>query len=180
MHLISTLGLGSPPLTWWDMSARALVALAYGIAIIRMFGRRIFARWSALDIVIAVSIGSTLSRAITGPIAFWPAIAASTVMVLAHRGLALASVRYPWVERLVEGRPIILARNGVEISRTLANRGITAEDIAQALRAHGLESVEQTLWIMLEPNGQISVRPRPSPDRAAAHPQGASTANPGG
>ena len=152
--------MGSPPLTWWEMSARALVAFVYGTAVVRLFGRRIFARWSALDVVIAVSMGSTLSRAITGPIAFWPAIAATTAMLIVHRALAIASVRWPALARLLEGRPVQLASNGVLRPRAMLLQAVTQADVNEALRAHGVQGVEETRRITLEPNGLISVQKR--------------------
>jgi uncharacterized membrane protein YcaP (DUF421 family) len=161
--------MGTPPLTWEQMSMRGLVALAYGIVILRLFGRRIFARWSALDIVIAVSMGSTLSRAITGPIPFWPAVAATTVMILVHRALAILSAYLPWLSRLLEGREVTLAKNGVANERSMAFNGITFADLAEALRMKGLESISQTQRITLEPNGGISIQRAsdPSPPSAA-------------
>ncbi|HEV2364374.1 MAG TPA: hypothetical protein VGS12_09290 [Caulobacteraceae bacterium] len=67
--------------------------------------------------VIAISMGSTLSRAITGPIAFWPTIAATTVMLLVHRALALLCAKSPELARLVEGRSVVLADDASSTSK---------------------------------------------------------------
>lgn len=133
------LNMGSPPLGVWEMCARGLVAFVYGTVVVRLFGRRIFARWSALDVVIAVSMGSTLSRAITGPVAFWPAIAATTLMLLVHRALSMAAARSGKVARFVEGGPVVVARDGVLDDAAAFLQGVSAADINEALRLHGLE-----------------------------------------
>ena len=57
----STVGI-----TWWQECARAALIFCYGLLLVRLAGRRIFATWSALDIVVAIVTGSTLSRALTG------------------------------------------------------------------------------------------------------------------
>ncbi len=56
--------------------ARAVVIFAFGLLLMRFSGRRIFAQWSALDIVVAFTAGSNLSRAITGPVPLFGTMAA--------------------------------------------------------------------------------------------------------
>lgn len=158
--LMQVLQMGAPPLGAWEMTARAVVALIYGTIVVRLFGRRIFGRWSAFDVVIAISMGSTISRAITGPIAFWPAIAATTVMLLVHRGLAWACAANPSLARVVEGRSALLANDGSLDRRAMLRWGVSEADVRAALRTHGLDRVEQTTRIALEPNGLISVQAR--------------------
>ncbi|HXU99835.1 MAG TPA: YetF domain-containing protein [Caulobacteraceae bacterium] len=158
MTVYHILAMGAPPLTWAQMSARAITALIFDIIVVRLFGRRIFARWSALDVVIAVSMGSRVSRAITGPIAFWPAIAATTIMLIIHRALAISAVSYPGLGRLLEGRPVRLGRNGALDERTMRLQGVTRQDVAEALRAHGIETIGEAKSVTLEPNGLISAQ----------------------
>lgn len=40
--------------------------------------------------------------------------------------------------------------------------GVSDADVREALRAHGVERVDQGKRIALEPNGQISMRVKPS------------------
>ena len=37
--------------TWWQECVRAVMVFAYGLAIVRIAGRRVFGKWSALDII---------------------------------------------------------------------------------------------------------------------------------
>ncbi len=46
--------------------ARAVLVLAYGLTLVRLSGRGAFGKWSALDIIVSIMVGSTLSRALTG------------------------------------------------------------------------------------------------------------------
>ena len=68
--------------------ARAVLIFIYGFLLIRLAGRRIFARWSALDTVVAIIAGSNLSRAITGPVPLFGTMAATAVLVALHWLLA--------------------------------------------------------------------------------------------
>lgn len=51
---------------WWQELPRAVVIFVYGLLLLRISGRRTFARWSALDIILSVITGSCLGRALTG------------------------------------------------------------------------------------------------------------------
>lgn len=50
--------------TGWQECDRALVVFIYGLAIVRIVGRRVFGKWAALDIIVSVIVGSNLSRAL--------------------------------------------------------------------------------------------------------------------
>ena len=53
-------------LSWAQECARAVLVFAYGLLLVRVAGRRIFGKWSALDIIVSIVVGSNLSRALTG------------------------------------------------------------------------------------------------------------------
>jgi len=121
--------------------ARAFLVFAYGLALVRLAGRRVFGRWSAIDIVVSIVVGSNLSRALTGN--------APLAGTLAARSRA--------VSRLVEGRPIELGRGGRLTRRKDLRTAISEADLAEALRQAGIERVEESRILMLEPSGRISV-----------------------
>ncbi len=49
-----------------QLVARACLIFVYGLVLVRLAGRRVFGRWSALDIIVSIVVGSNLSRALTG------------------------------------------------------------------------------------------------------------------
>lgn len=49
---------------------RSIAVFAFGLALVRLAGRRMFCKWSAIDIIVSIMIGSNLSRAITGSAPF--------------------------------------------------------------------------------------------------------------
>ena len=75
--------------------ARAIVVFLYGLALVRIAGRRMFGKWSALDIVVSIIIGSNLSRIITGNAPFVGTLAATTLLVMFHWVLANLCARSP-------------------------------------------------------------------------------------
>ena len=160
MAVLDTLfGQGSA-LAWWQECDRALLVFVYGLAVIRLVGRRIFGKWAALDIIVSIVAGSNLSRAITGSAELFPTLAATSLLVLVHRGLAVAAARWSFASFLVEGRPEVLARDGVVFQDLRLRHAVTQADLDEALRKVSVADAAETRAVTLEPSGTITVLKR--------------------
>jgi uncharacterized membrane protein YcaP (DUF421 family) len=140
--------------------ARAIFIFFYGLVVLRISGRRTFARWSALDIVVSIIVGSSLSRAMTGSAPFLGTVAAVAVLVLLHLSLAYAVSRSSSLSRLVEGDSIVLAEDGAIDRRKLHRNLVSLSDLAEALRERGLSglsALDRTQRVELEPSGKITI-----------------------
>lgn len=143
--------------TWAQECARAVVVFVYGLALVRLAGRRVFGKWAALDIIVSIVIGSNLSRALTGSAPLWGTLAATTLLMVLHWLLAHAAARWTSVSRVLEGRSVQLAEGGVVESTKLKSHAVSEADLNEALRAAGLEDAAQARRLVLEPSGKISV-----------------------
>src|SRR4051794_9298062 len=92
MNLIDIFGATSH-ITWLQECARGVLIFFYGLALVRLAGRRVFGKWAALDIVVSIIVGSNLSRALTGNAELWGTLAATTLLILLHWILAHAAAR---------------------------------------------------------------------------------------
>ncbi|MFN4040187.1 MAG: DUF421 domain-containing protein [Brevundimonas sp.] len=153
-HLIGTQG---EVIGWSQMSLRAALIFAIGLAIMRFAAARAFGKWTALDIILAVIVGSNLSRALTGSAPFWPTIIATLVIVALHAALSHAVVRWPILSRALKGRPVCLIKAGTLDKLALRRHGIGEGDLRMALRAQGVAQIEDAETVYLERNGDISV-----------------------
>lgn len=144
----------------WQECARAVVIFFYAWAMLRLSGRRTFAHWSALDIVVSFIIGSALGRVLTGSAPFPGTLAAVAVIVLLHALIARAMAASRPLARLVEGEPVMLVDHGQVCEPALRKYMIAMTDLQEAMRQEGLDwpgGLENTKHVMLEPNGKISV-----------------------
>jgi uncharacterized membrane protein YcaP (DUF421 family) len=144
-------------LSWWQECARAVVILFYGLALVRVAGRRVFGKWSALDIVVSIIVGSNLSRALTGSASMMGTLLATTLLMLLHWILAQLAARSPRVSELLEGAQIVLVRDGKVDRARLRKQSISHADLNEALRQQSLEHVGHARLISLEPSGKITV-----------------------
>jgi len=137
--------------------ARALLVFVYGLLLVRCAGRRAFGKWSALDIIVSIILGSNLSRCLTGAAPLWGTLAASALLMALHWVLAQAVARSAAASRILEGSSVRLGQAGAIDARTLARHAVSEADINEAVHAAGLEHHSGARLIVLEPSGKISV-----------------------
>ncbi len=144
-------------IVWWQMMIRAVLILFYGLLLVRFAGRRMFGKLTALDIILAVLIGSNLSRTLTANAPFLPTLAATAGIMLVYWLLMYASMRVPVISWIVKGRPILLVRDG-EVNHGKMNRlGIGERDLAEAMRGSGVTHLRAIKEAYLERDGSISI-----------------------
>lgn len=140
--------------------ARAALIFAYGLLLVRISGRRTFGKWSALDIVVSIILGSSLSRALTGGAPLAGTLAACTLLLLLHWLAAQAAARSPRLASLFEGRPVVIVRAGAVLEGPRLRHGVTAADLEEALRQSDTDDVRTIGAMILEPSGKLSVQRR--------------------
>jgi uncharacterized membrane protein YcaP (DUF421 family) len=161
MEIIRVLiGSDEGPQTALQLSFRALFLLAFGILCVRIAGRKTFARASPLDIVVAVVLGSNLSRMMIGKVEFLPSLAATLTLVFASRLLEIATLHWGALATLLKGTPVVLVRDGVADTKTMHRHGISEGDLAEGMRLEQQEKLQNVRLATLEGGGRISIVPR--------------------
>lgn len=154
------IGSDADTITWWQMSIRAVILFVWGTVLIRFGGRRAFGRNTAFDILLAVIVGSMVSRAITATASFFPTIAASTVLVLLHITLTRLSYRSRWLGTWIKGTRTRLVRDGEPDRVAMRRSGITDRDLREAARLQGLKDIDAIKEASIERSGDISIIPK--------------------
>lgn len=140
-----------------QLCVRAVLLFAFGIICIRIAGRRTFAQYSPLDIIVALIVGSNVSRVMTGKADVWPALSATLVLVILHRLLAMATMRWGVLAWLVKARPVQLIRDGEIDPQALRRANLSEEDLHAAIRMEQAEQPSDVKLAMLEGSGKVSV-----------------------
>jgi uncharacterized membrane protein YcaP (DUF421 family) len=79
---------------------------------------------------------------------------------------AMLRERVPWFRHVLEPEPTVLARDGVWVDKSVQAEDLDPEDLAAALREHGLDRIEDARLVVLEQDGSISVVPKESDGEA--------------
>jgi len=145
-----------------QMALRALVTYPLALAMIRLGDKRFLGEIAAFDFLLAIIIGSILSRAIAATAPYWPSLAACLALVLFHWLIARAGYRFDRLGTLVKGRSRTLVRDGEIQWDAMRRAAIGEKDLKSALRREGLAgSLDSVQLACLERNGEISVVTRP-------------------
>ena len=64
---------------------------------------------------------------------------------------------FPGVKKLIEGEPVILVYQGKMQVENCRKNEISEEELLQAIREHGSDSIEEVNSVILETDGNISV-----------------------
>jgi uncharacterized membrane protein YcaP (DUF421 family) len=82
-------------------------------------------------------------------------------LILTDIAVSLAQKRFPALERLVEGLPVVLIDNGQKVDLHMKRSRVSEADILERARqSQGLESLDQVKYAVLERDGSISIVPR--------------------
>ncbi len=156
------LGLDAKSLSVAQMCLRAIVVYILALLLVRVAGNLRFAgKYAAIDIVLSITLGATLSRAIIGAAEFFPTLAAGVALVSCHGLIAKLSFYFPKIEGWVKGKPRLLIQSGKTNRQALQNASLTSQDLDMVLRSQGIDTDQaQVERAVLEPNGNISITVR--------------------
>lgn len=156
------LGLGreSDNLTVPQTVLRTVAVYVFAVLAVRLGSRRFLGKASAFDVVVAITIGSILSRAVDGSSPFLIALVSVAALVGMHGLLAALANRLRWFGPLVKGSPVLLVRDGQVDLRGMRRSGVSQGDLEEALRLQARDTdLSRVRAAYLERNGSISVLP---------------------
>ena len=144
---------------FWQVAARATLVYLAALVFVRLASKRFMGRNSAFDLLLGVMLGSVLSRGITGQISLLNCVAASGTLLLVHWILGAVAARFGRFGAWIKGRRRILIEDGKVDFDAMVKSHFGKEDLAEALRTHGLISPEEVRVASLERSGKVSVVP---------------------
>ncbi|MFO7662675.1 MAG: DUF421 domain-containing protein [Chloroflexota bacterium] len=148
--------LADPNLALFQVIVRSVIVFMIGIVIIRIGKRRIFRAGTPLDLLMAIIIGSVLSRTINGSARFTDTIVATATLVAFHWLLSTVSYHSTRFNKIVNGEPRYLIEDGELHRSALRAAKISEADLQEELHLNGYESPEQIRHAWLERNGEFS------------------------
>jgi len=156
-----------------ELVLRSLLVYAIFVAALRVSGKRELGQFTIFDLAAVLLAANALQPAITGPDASLPGAVVILVTLFGiNRVVSFLRRRFPAIRPILDVPPTTIARDGAWIDAALTSEGLDDEDLAAALREHGLETVNEVKLAVLEHDGSISVVPRQGPKvRIHAHPR---------
>lgn len=141
-----------------QMALRTVVVYAAALALVRLGSKRFLSQASAFDVIVAIMLGSIMSRGINGSAPMLSTVASGAALVGIHWVLAVLAYRIDWLGPVLKGQPITLIVDGVIRRDGMRRAGVSRHDLEQALRAQGgVEDPAEVRLATFERDGTISV-----------------------
>jgi uncharacterized membrane protein YcaP (DUF421 family) len=142
---------------------RTLAVYLFLMLILRATGKRTMNQVTLFDFVLLLVLSETTQQALMGPdfsvMDCWIVVATFVFMDIS---LSLLKKRFPRLDRMLEGQPLIVVREGRLLREATDKCRITEDDVLLAARqSQGLERMDQVKWAVLEQDGSISIIPYP-------------------
>jgi uncharacterized membrane protein YcaP (DUF421 family) len=135
----------------------ALVYLGLLLAL-RLAGKREVGQMKPFDLVTLLIISNAVQNAMVGQdSSVVGGLMAATVILLLNFAVALVRSRFGFAQRLFEGSPSLIVYDGQFVTEHLRREGLSEADVLQAMREHGIDSIDQVKSAVLEVDGSISI-----------------------
>lgn len=141
---------------------RGIAVYGFLLLILRISGKRSLSQITAFDLVLLLIISETTQQAMVGE-DFSATQCFLLVITLAavDQAVGWAVRRWPLMDRLVEGVPLIVVEDGRPLRDRMEKSGVQESDILAAAReGQGLERMDQIKFAVLERTGGISIIPK--------------------
>ena len=162
----AALGLSGETITTWQMALRAALVYVAALALVRVGDKRFLGKSTAFDVILAIILGSVVSRAINSTDAFFQTLVAGLVLVGLHWAMAAIAFHSDSFGTVFKGSERTLVRDGEVLRDALARSHLSERDLAGALRRNAsVRDVTEVELACLERSGEISVIKRGSGPR---------------
>ena len=149
---------------WWAFVLRACIVYFILLLLIRASGKRTMGQFTPFDMLLVVLLGNAVQNALLGQDAsVGGGLLLATTLLLLNWLVGLVSARSARMEALVEGVPVLLARDGKVYQDVLRRELISRADFDKAMRESGVEDIDDIRMVVLETNGHITLVTRDPP-----------------
>jgi uncharacterized membrane protein YcaP (DUF421 family) len=147
---------------WWVYVVRAAVVFGFLLLILRLAGKRQIGQMTPFDLVLLLVISNAVQNSMNGgDNSITAGLILAATLVLIDMGLGWLAFRSKKIDRLLEGKPVILIHGGKIDHAALAEVQMTMADLESSLRANGVLSAKEVHIAILENTGHVSVIPLP-------------------
>ena len=141
-----------------ELLLRATVVYFALLVLVRISGKRTVGQFTPFDLVVVMLISeATQTALVDGERSVTGALIVVATLIALNWLLGFASARSRRIDRLVEGSPVLVARDGRIFEQALARQNVSLGDFREAMRSHGVPRDEEIRFAFLETNGEITV-----------------------
>lgn len=140
---------------------RGVIIYLFLMLVFRLSGKRSLAQTTPFELVLLLIISEVTQQALVGEDY---SITTSLILIATLIGTDLLfskiKQRFKLFEKITEGRPLIVVKDGKMLENRMKRTRVSEEDIMEAARnSHGLQRMDEIKYAVLEIDGSISIIP---------------------
>lgn len=140
------------------IALRSVAVYLFIVLAIRIFGKKELAQLSVVDLVFILLISNSVQNAMVGDNStLLGGLVAATSLFVVNMILKNILFKSREISEIFQGNPLLLIYHGKELTKHLKLAQISHEELAAAVREHGVEKISQVDLAVLEVDGNISV-----------------------
>lgn len=125
---------------------------------IRLFGKKELSQLSVIDLVFILLISNSVQNAMVGSnTTLWGGLVAASALFIVNFVMKQAIYRFPSLSKIIQGEAILLVYKGNMKIDNMHRTRITHEELMEAVREHGVDSILDVDLAILEVDGNISI-----------------------
>ena len=141
-----------------DITLRSVAVYFFMIIALRIFGKKELSQLNTADVILILLISNSVKNAMVGAnTSLYGGIIAAFSLFLINYIFKKVMLKSKFIKELVQDKPEVLIHNGKIEFKTIARLGITAEELEEAMREHGIEYYKEVKLAMFEIDGNISI-----------------------
>ena len=142
-----------------------MIVYAALVVLVHLAGERELAQVNSVDLVVLLLISNVVQNAMIGDDnSVTGGLIGGLALVVVNCFVARFLFRRAKLDRLIEGQPAVLIRDGQIVHASCAREPITEDELLAALRRQGVADPTDVEQAILETSGAISMIPkRPTP-----------------
>jgi uncharacterized membrane protein YcaP (DUF421 family) len=138
-------------------AARAAAVYAIMLLVLRFSGKRAIGNFSAFDLLVALMLGEVVDEIIYGDVDFLQGLVPIAIVTLLQVGSSWLSYWDHGWDRVLEGVPTIVVRNGELDHKGLRAERMNPKDLMAELRHSGIDDLREVRLATIENDGRVSV-----------------------
>ena len=131
------------------------------IIAMRLMGKRQLGQLQLSELITTILLSEIASAPITNEnVSLWHCIISIGIIICFEILLPVLMSKFTFLKRIIESKPSYLIFKGVLSQKELKRNRLTIEELLASLRTSNISDISQIDYLILEPNGMLSVFPK--------------------
>lgn len=144
-----------------ELVARGVFVYVALLVLVRVSGKRTVGQFTPFDLLVVMLLSEAVSNSLTaGDESVLAGLVVAAVLIALSALAGFLSSRSKTAERLLDGEPVLIARDGKVLTKTLRGHRLSRGEFDESLRENDCE-LHDVAQAYLEADGSISVLKKP-------------------